>query len=168
VFLGFLSQRFVVHDVSAQGVMFFAFVVGGAYIGFLPYNFYPQKIMPGYGGGALAGFMLGVLSIISFGKIGTAFLILAIPLLDATYTILRRIKNGKSPFRADWGHLHHKLLDIGWGKRRIAVFYWFVTFALGVASLFLKGSEKLISFITIAIILFVFIAIIDRMKKSTS
>ncbi len=168
VFLGFLSQRFVVHDVSAQSVMFFAFVVGGAYIGFLPYNFYPQKIMPGYGGGALAGFMLGVLSIISFGKIGTAFLILAIPLLDATYTILRRIKNGKSPFRADWGHLHHKLLDIGWGKRRIAVFYWFVTFALGAASLFLKGSEKLISFVTIAIILFVFIAIIDRMKKSKS
>lgn len=168
VFLGLLSQRFVAHDVSAQGVMLFAFIVGGAYLGFLPFNFYPQKIMPGYGGGALAGFLLGVLSIISFGKLGTAFLILAIPLLDATYTILRRIKNKKSPFRADWGHLHHRLLDIGWGKRRIAVFYWFVTFILGVASLFLRGFEKLISFLMIAVILFSFISIIDRMKKDKS
>lgn len=166
IFLGFLSQRFVIHDVSAQSVMLFSFIVGGAYLGFLPFNFYPQKIMPGYGGGALAGFLLGVLSIISFGKIGTAFLILAIPIIDATYTILRRIKNKKSPFRADWGHFHHKLLDIGWGKRRIAVFYWFVTFAFGVASLFLKGQEKLISFFMIAIILFVFISIIEKMKKS--
>jgi UDP-GlcNAc:undecaprenyl-phosphate GlcNAc-1-phosphate transferase len=141
--------------------------VGGAFIGFLPYNFYPQKIMPGYGGGALAGFLLGVLSILSFGKFGTAFLILAIPTLDAGYTIMRRIKNKKSPFKADWGHLHHKLLDIGWGKRRIALFYWFVTFILGLSSLFLRGIEKLIVFLMIAVILFVFIMIIERMKKDS-
>lgn len=163
--LGFLAQRFIVHDVSANAVMVFAVIVGGAFLGFLPFNFYPQKIMPGYGGGALAGFLLGVLSILSFGKIGTAFLILAIPMLDAVYTIIRRIKNKKSPFRADWGHLHHKLLEIGWGKRRIAVFYWFITFILGVASLYLKGVEKLISFFMIAIILLVFIIIIEFMKK---
>lgn len=168
LFLGILSQRFVSHDVSAQGVMTLAFIVSGAFLGFLPYNFYPQKIMPGYGGGALAGFLLGVLSILSFGKIGTAFLILAIPMIDATYTIVRRLKNKKSPFRADWGHLHHKLLDIGWGKRRIAVFYWFVTFILGVASMYLTGMEKLLSFVMISIILFVFIIIIGRMKKQNA
>jgi len=165
IFLGLLAQRFVVHDVSTQSVMTFSIIIGGAFLGFLPFNVFPQKIMPGYGGGALAGFLLGILSILSFGKIGTAFLILAIPMLDATYTIIRRIKNKKSPFKADWGHLHHKLLEIGWGKRRIAVFYWFITFILGVASLFLEGIEKLISFIMIAIILFVFILIIEYMKK---
>jgi len=167
LFLGILANRFVGHDLSAQAVMTFAFIVGGAFIGFLPYNFYPQKIMPGYGGGALAGFLLGVLSILSFGKFGTAFLILAIPTLDAGYTIMRRIKNKKSPFKADWGHLHHKLLDIGWGKRRIALFYWFVTFILGLSSLFLRGIEKLIVFLMIAVILFVFIMIIERMKKDS-
>ena len=99
LFLGILANRFVGHDVSAQTVMTFAFIVGGAFIGFLPYNFFPQKIMPGYGGGALAGFLLGVLSILSFGKFGTAFLILAIPMLDAGYTIMRRIKNKKSPLK---------------------------------------------------------------------
>jgi len=165
IFLGILSQRFVVHDVSAQVVMTLAFIVGGAFLGFLPYNFYPQSIMPGYGFGALAGFLLGILSILSFGKIGTAFLILAIPMIDASYTIIRRIIYKKSPFRADWGHLHHRLLDIGWGKRRIAVFYWSVTFILGMASLFLEGIEKLISFVMIALILLIFILIIQRMKK---
>jgi len=121
--------------------------------------------MPGYGGGALAGFLLGILSILSFGKLGTAFLILSIPMIDAAYTIIRRIVQKKSPFRADWGHLHHRLLEIGWGKRRIAVFYWFVTFILGSASLFLRGVEKLTSFITVAVLLLVFIIIIGRMKK---
>jgi len=165
-FLGLLSQRFVVHDISAQMVMIFAFIVSGTYFGFLPFNFYPQRIMPGYGGGALAGFLLGILSILSFGKIGTSFLILSIPMIDAIYMIFKRIKNHVSPFKASWGHFHHQLLEIGWGKRRIAIFYWFITFILGVASLLLKGSGKLIAFITIALILLLFVLIIDKMKKT--
>lgn len=166
IFMGLLSQRFTGYDISAQAVMILSFIVAGAYLGFLPFNFYPQKIMPGYGGGALAGFLLGILSILSFGKIGTAVLILSIPLLDATYTIFRRFKNHKSIFKADWGHLHHKLLEIGWGKRRIAIFYWLMAFILGVSSLFFKGMEKLIAFGMTGLLLLVFILIIDRMKKN--
>lgn len=164
-FLGLLSQRFVAHDISAQIVMIFAFIISGAYLGFLPFNFYPQKIMPGYGGGALAGFLLGILSILSFGKIGTSLLILSIPMIDAIYIILKRISNHKSPFKASWGHFHHRLLEIGWGKRRIASFYWLITFILGIASLLLKGIEKLVAFITIALILFLFVMIMDKMIK---
>ncbi|PIV09432.1 hypothetical protein COS31_02350 [Candidatus Roizmanbacteria bacterium CG02_land_8_20_14_3_00_36_15] len=164
-FLGILAQRFTAHDISVQSVALLSFIVSGAFLGFLPFNFYPQKIMPGYGGGALAGFLLGILSILSFGKLGTAVLILSIPMIDAFYTILRRLKNKKSPFRADWGHFHHRLLEIGWGRRRIAVFYWLVALILGISSLFLKGNEKLIAFITVAVLLLVFIIIIEKMKK---
>jgi UDP-GlcNAc:undecaprenyl-phosphate GlcNAc-1-phosphate transferase len=164
IFLGLLSQRFMIHDITVQNVMVLSFIVAGAYIGFLPFNFYPQKIMPGYSGGSLAGFLLGVLSILSFGKIGTALLILAIPVIDGVYSILRRIKNKKSPFRADWGHFHHKLLEIGWGRRRVAIFYWIVTLALGVASLFLHGIEKLIAFISVGVIMISFIFIINGVK----
>ncbi|MFA9288839.1 MAG: glycosyltransferase family 4 protein [Weeksellaceae bacterium] len=163
-FLGLLSQRFVGHDIHAQTVMYLSFIVAGAHLGFLPWNFYPQKIMPGYGGGAMAGFLLGILSILSFGKVGTAILILAVPMIDAFYTIVRRLRKGQSPFRADWGHFHHKLLEIGWGKRRIAVFYWLISMILGIASLFLNGIEKVLAFITTAVILLVFVAIIERMK----
>jgi len=164
-FLGLLSQRFTAHDISIQSATILAFIISGAYLGFLPWNFYPQKIMPGYGGGALAGFWLGILSILSFGKVGTAILILSIPMIDGIYTIIRRIYRKKSPFSADWGHFHHRLLEIGWGRRRIAIFYWLVSFILGVTSLFLKGIEKLTAFLSFFIILIVFILIIERIKK---
>lgn len=165
IFLGLLSQRFTSHDISAQSVTILSFIVAGAFLGFLPHNFYPQKIMPGYGGGALAGFLLGILSILSFGKLGTAVLILSIPLIDACYTMFRRLKKRQSPFRADWGHFHHRLMEIGWGKRRIAIFYWLISLILGIASLFLEGIEKLIAFILIGVLLLVFVFIIDEMKK---
>ena len=165
IFLGLLSQRFTSHDISAQSVTILSFIVAGAYFGFLPHNYYPQKIMPGYGGGALAGFLLGILSILSFGKVGTAVLILSIPTIDALYTMFRRLKNRQSPFRADWGHFHHRLMEIGWGKRRIAWFYWIISLILGVASLFLEGIEKLLAFGTIVILLFAFMLIIEEIKK---
>ena len=168
IFLGLLSQRFTSHDISIQSVTILSFIVAGAYLGFLPFNYYPQKIMPGYGGGALAGFLLGIISILSFGKVGTAVLILSIPMIDAIYTMIRRLKKRRSPFRADWGHFHHRLIEIGWGKRRIAWFYWIISLILGIASLFLKGIEKLIAFTTIAILLLVFIYIIEEMKKQKS
>ncbi|MEK7096725.1 MAG: MraY family glycosyltransferase [Patescibacteria group bacterium] len=165
IFLGLLSQRFTGHDISAQSVTVLSFIVAGAYLGFLPHNYFPQKIMPGYGGGALAGFLLGIISILSFGKLGTAVLILAIPTIDAIYTMIRRLKKRQSPFRADWGHFHHRLMEIGWGKRRIAWFYWLISLILGIASLFLKGIEKLIAFIMIGMLLLAFIYIIEEMKR---
>lgn len=167
LFLGLLSQRFVAHDVSTTNVMFFAVIISGIFIGFLPFNFFPQKIMPGYGGGALAGFWLGVLSILSFGKIGTFILVLAVPMIDALYTLVRRIKKGVSPFKADRGHLHHRLMELGWGKRRIAVFYWMITAILGCASLFLNGVGKLIAFGLIALLLGLFFIVVDKQKHNS-
>lgn len=164
-FLGLVSQRFVAHDVSTTNVMLFAFIISGSFLGFLPFNAYPQKIMPGYGGGALAGFWLGILSILSFGKIGTFALVLAVPLTDALYTMVRRIRAGVSPFRADRGHLHHKLMELGWGKRRIAAFYWVITALLGFVSLMMTGLEKLIMVLTVAFFLGVFLVVVDLQKK---
>lgn len=164
-FLGLIAFRFVAHDISAQNVANLSFIISGAYLGFLPFNFYPQKIMPGYGGGAMAGFLLGILSILSFGKLGTAILVLAIPTLDGVYTVIRRLHSHKSPFRADWGHFHHRLMEIGWGRRRIAVFYWIISLILGLSSLFLSGIEKVVAFFMIGLIMIVFVYVIERMKK---
>lgn len=166
IFLGLLSQRFIAHDVSTTNVFFFALIISGVFAGFLPFNFFPQQIMPGYGGGALAGFWLGILSILSFGKIGTFILVLAVPMIDAMYTLVRRIKKGVSPFKADRGHLHHRLMELGWGKRRIAVFYWVVTAILGSASLLLNGMEKLIAFLLVGLLLGLFFILIDKRKKN--
>ncbi len=165
IFLGIVSQRFGVYNIETRDVLYLSFIVAGAFIGFLPFNFYPQKIMPGYDGGALAGLSLGVLSLLSFGKVGTAILILAIPTIDALYTMIRRVAHKKSPFKADWGHFHHRLLEIGWGRRRIAIFYWTITFIFGIAGLFFSPSKKIIIFLTTAIILFFFILSIEKIRS---
>ncbi len=146
--LGILSLRFTAHDISQWVVTALAFITLGSYLGFLPWNFYPQKIMPGYGGKTLAGFMLAVLSILSGAKIGTMVLVLSLPIADALYTMIRRVLSGKSPVWADRKHLHHRLMDKGWGKRRIAVFYWFVSAVMGTVALTVSSEQKLFALLT--------------------
>lgn len=140
VVIGLLSFRFSAHDISQNQVAILAFITAGAFSGFLPWNFYPQKIMPGYSGKSLAGLLIATLSILSGAKLGTALLVLSIPMTDAVFTFLRRIITGKSPFWADKGHLHHKLLERGWGKRRIAIFYWTSSAVFGILALNLTST----------------------------
>lgn len=163
-FMGILAYRFVGHDISAEAVVLLSFIVAAAFAGFLPWNFYPQKIMPGYGGGALAGFYLGVLSILSWGKLGILMLVLSIPLTDAIYVIFRRLSNLKSPFRADAYHFHHRLLKMGWGRRRIAIFYWLISFLFGFSSLFFQGEKKVLALLIVMVSLALFIGIINKIN----
>lgn len=148
--IGLLSMQFV-DDVTQWPVIILAASLAGAYLGFLPFNFYPQKIMPGYGGGVLAGYFLAVLSILSGAKVATAILVLGVPLMDAIYSVIRRVMQGKSPVWGDRGHLHHKLMDSGWGKRRIAVFYWLISLVLGVVALKLNSEQKLYTIVLIGV-----------------
>ena len=149
--LGLLSMRFAVHDASQVSVTMFAFIVSGAFAGFLPWNVYPQKIMPGYSGKTLAGFLLALLAILSYGKVGTALLVLGVPMMDAVYTLIRRIGSNKSPVLADRGHLHHRLLDLGWSKRKIALFYWSVSAILGAVALTVTSQQKFFAFLVVAV-----------------
>jgi UDP-GlcNAc:undecaprenyl-phosphate GlcNAc-1-phosphate transferase len=150
-FLGLLSMRFTNLDQNQQSVTILAFLISGAFAGFIPWNFFPQKIMPGYGGKTLAGLFLAVLGILSYGKVGTALLVLGIPTVDAIYTLVRRIGGGKSPVRADRGHLHHLLMDLGWGKRRIALFYWGVSIILGSVALVVTSQQKVFALLLVAV-----------------
>ncbi|MBP9815794.1 undecaprenyl/decaprenyl-phosphate alpha-N-acetylglucosaminyl 1-phosphate transferase [Candidatus Woesebacteria bacterium] len=168
IILGLVAIRFSSHEISAISVTLLAFIVGGAYAGFLPWHFYPQKIMPGYSGGALSGYMLGVLSILSWGKVGTMALVLAVPLVDAMYIILRRLIHKQSPFKGDAGHFHHRLMEIGWGKRRIAVFYWFVSLLFGLSALYLHQQQKILALSITVILLAIFIILINRIKLRSS
>ncbi len=141
-------------DITQWPVAILASITAGAYLGFLPFNFYPQKIMPGYGGGALAGFMLAILAILSTTKVGTAIVVLGVPIIDAVYSIIRRIASGRSPVWGDRGHLHHKLLDDWrWGKRRTALFYWLITALLGTTALRLNSQQKFYTIVTLGAII---------------
>jgi len=134
-----------------------AIIFAGCSFGFLILNFHPAKIFLGEGGGLFCGFMLGVLAIISGGKIATALLIMGIPILDVAWIILRRaIKEKKSPFRtADSKHLHFRLLAAGLSHRQAVLFYYFVAVCFGVLTLFLQSKEKLIALGILAVFMFI-------------
>jgi UDP-GlcNAc:undecaprenyl-phosphate/decaprenyl-phosphate GlcNAc-1-phosphate transferase len=152
-FLGLLSLRFSQHDISKEIVTIVCFVTAGSFLGFLPWNFYPQKILPGYAAGSLAGYLLGVLSILSWGKLGTMLLLLILPLADALIVISRRILQKRSPFKGDRFHFHHTLLSMGWSRRRIAIFYWLVSLIVGSLTLFMNSTEKIYAFLLLLVLL---------------
>ena len=151
VIIGILSTKFL-SDPAQWSVQTLAMIVAGAFFGFLVWNMYPQKIMAGYGAGSLAGYFLAILAILSGAKVATALLVLAIPTIDAVSVIARRIFSGKSPFWGDRGHLHHRLLDLGWGRRRIAFFYWITTFVLGILALNLNSQQKFYTILALFIL----------------
>src|SRR3990167_1865734 len=147
-----LSLKFSA-DITQWSVIILASITAGAYLGFLPWNFYPQKIMPSYSGATLAGYLLAILSILSTTKVGTLVVVLGVPLVDTGYTIIRRIASGKSPVWGDRGHLHHKLLDIGLTKRQVALFYWATTAALGIFALNLNTESKFYTIVGVIILI---------------
>ena len=153
IIIAIMSLRYSA-DITQWPIIILASITAGSYLGFLPWNFYPQKIMPSYSGSTLAGYILALLTILSTTKVGTLLVVLGVPIIDTGYTIIRRVISGKSPVWGDRGHLHHKLLDdLKWSKRRVAIFYWGVTALLGVLALNLNAANKLYTIIGVALIL---------------
>ncbi|MEW6407373.1 MAG: MraY family glycosyltransferase [Patescibacteria group bacterium] len=126
-----------------------AIIVAGAAAAFLCWNFHPAKIFLGEGGSTLLGFLLGVLAIISGGKIATALLCMGVPILDALWVILRRLFSRTSPFFGDKKHLHFRLLDIGFSHRFAVIFLWLLSAGFGITALFLQGKEKVYSLVVL-------------------
>ena len=149
VFIGILALRFF-DDPTQFNTTQLSFIAAGAFAGLLIWNWYPQKIMPGYGAGSLAGYFISVLAILSGAKIATTLMVLGVPTADAVFTIFRRLRAGKSPLWGDRGHLHHKLLDVyKWGRRRVAVFYWLCSCVLGVIALYANTQVKVIVLVVV-------------------
>lgn len=157
IFLALLSIRFL-DDPAQITVTLFCLIIAGSYAGYLPWNWFPQKSMPGYGGTSLAGFLLAIASILSGAKVATTIMILAIPTADAIFTILRRLRAGKSPFKGDRGHLHHKMIDVlGWSKPTVAKFYLITSLLLGILSLYLNYWQKLVTMLAVSACVFGFL-----------
>ncbi len=151
IIIGLASLRFPVLDEANIQAAILSFIVAGAALGFLFYNFHPAKIFPGYSA-TILGFLLGVLSIISGVKLATALLVMGIPAVDALITVLRRLLAKKSPFWHDKGHFHHLLLSLGFGQRSIAAFYWIMSLILGLAALGLSSRGKIFAIILVVVV----------------
>lgn len=122
-----------------------ALVLAGAAAGFLLWNMAPAKVYLGEGGALFTGFMLGVLAILSGGKIATTLLILGLPMIDLLWVVIRRVWiEHKSPFAGDTLHLHYQLRLLGMSDRNIALMYYLTTVLFGLSTLWFSGITKLI------------------------
>jgi UDP-GlcNAc:undecaprenyl-phosphate/decaprenyl-phosphate GlcNAc-1-phosphate transferase len=107
-----------------------AAIVFGACLGFLRHNFYPARIFMGDSGALLLGFTLGALAVqglLKTAAIATLLfplLILAVPILDTSFVVAKRIKYGEPIYGADRTHLHHRFLNIGYSQKRAALTMW--------------------------------------------
>ena len=119
----------------------------GSTLGFLVHNFYPAKIFLGDSGALFLGFIISVISLLGFkGTILTSvfvpLLILAVPILDTLFAILRRLFHHKKISDADKLHLHHQLLGMRFSHRNTVLIIYGVNILFAIASIFfLLGSE---------------------------
>ena len=137
-----------------------AAVIGGC-LGFLPYNSHPASIFMGDTGSNFLGFIMATISIQGLFKsyavvsLLIPLMILGLPIFDTSFTIMRRMKNKKSIFQPDRGHLHHRLMDNGFSHQQ-TVYILYVISALAALSavvLLLFGSARAMILI-IAIVIF--------------
>lgn len=150
-----------------------AFILAGSMLAFLAYNFNPAKIFMGDSGALFAGFLLASLSITGVMKTATLaiflpFVVLAVPIIDITFSSLRRILKGTSPFVADAEHIHHKLLKAGFSQNKTVAILTLVAIAGGAIATALVGSigHYLIYMIILLLIMFGLSLIAITRKKN--
>ena len=128
-------------------------IVAGACLGFLRHNFFPARIFMGDAGSLCLGFILASVSIQGLLKTASTvvlvlpLLVLAVPILDTSFVVAKRLKHGQPIYAADRSHLHHRFLNIGFSQRRAAVTMWLWCLSLAGAALatrfvpFREGGE---------------------------
>ena len=159
VTLGLLSLTV---GVNQPIVAILCFVLAGGLLGFLRWNFYPAVIFQGTAGVMFLGYVLGVLAILGSAKIIVALLVLAVPIIDTFWVIVRRMSSGRSPFTPDRGHIHHRLLDLGLSHRSTVLLIYVVCASLGFMSLFVSSAIGILAFIGALVVLGVIAFLLRR------
>ena len=152
-------------------------VVVGACLGFLPFNSNPAKIFMGDTGALFLGYTMAVISVSGLFKTHTviSFMIplsiFGLPLCDTAFAFTRRILHGKSPFSADRGHLHHRLIDMGFNQKQSVYILYAICGILGTSAimlteeLFYKAAIIIVTGFTIFLVNFLILRRDDRKEK---
>lgn len=134
--------------VSESGIALMVAALLGACLGFLPYNFNPAKIFMGDTGSTFLGFILACISIQGMFKLyavisfAVPFLILGIPIFDICFAIIRRLAKRQNPMKADRGHIHHRLIDMGFSQKQAVAITYMLAGMLGLAAVLLTSSGE--------------------------
>ncbi len=115
-------------------------IIIGACLGFFPFNAHPAKIFMGDTGAQTLGYLLSLISIQGVFKTHTVFSFLiplsifGFPLFDTAFAIVRRVISGRNPFSSDRGHIHHRLIDMGFGQRKCVSILYSICGILGISA----------------------------------
>ena len=140
-----------------------AITIAGSALGFLYYNFHPADIFMGDCGSMFLGYTLAAISVAGALKSAAAVtlvvpvLALGVPILDTAFAIIRRVYNNRPISEADKGHIHHRLLALGWSQQEATLIVYLISFFLGISALIINGSTVENG---ILLTLFIFVAII--------
>lgn len=130
----------------------------GACLGFMPYNLNPAKIFMGDVGSQLLGYVLATASVIGMFKFHAviAFIVpvlaMALPLADTVFAFFRRIAHGQSPFHADKGHFHHRLLAMGMSQKQAVAVLYSVSAVMGLVAVLLVGDNVLLRVVCVVLV----------------
>ena len=132
--------------INQPALAYVAIILAGASAGFLIWNFPPAKIFMGDSGSMFLGYMLGLLPLISGGKLATAFLVLGFPIVDGLIVAGGRIIRKQNPFTSpDKTHLHHRFINAGFSQRQSIIFLYLIAIAFAWVALRSTTIEKLIA-----------------------
>jgi UDP-GlcNAc:undecaprenyl-phosphate GlcNAc-1-phosphate transferase len=149
--LGLISLTTAVGPFGQPFIAVLCFVLAGALLGFLRWNFHPASIFLGTSGVMFIGYTLAVLSILGTAKVAVALLVLGVPIIDTFWIIVRRLANRRSPFTPDRGHVHHRLLDLGLGHTKTVLLIYAITAALAALTFILSGAGQLYAFLGVVV-----------------
>jgi UDP-GlcNAc:undecaprenyl-phosphate GlcNAc-1-phosphate transferase len=146
--------------------IYLTLIMAGTTAGFLVHNFYPAKIYLGDSGAMFLGYIVAVIGILGFKVVTlTSFVVpifvMAIPVFDTAFAIIRRIKNRQSISTADKKHLHHRLLELGISHKNTVLIIYLINslFAIGSIIYALVNQKIGILFYLILLIIIVYFAI---------
>jgi UDP-GlcNAc:undecaprenyl-phosphate GlcNAc-1-phosphate transferase len=137
----------------------------GAVLGFLPFNFSPARVFMGSTGAFFLGYALAALSIMAGAKMATVLLVLGIAIVDVAWQILSRLRAHRSIGAGDRGHLHHRLLDLGFSPRQIVLFYYAFCIFFGVLALTISNRVyKLLALLVLGVITVAILIAVTRLE----
>ncbi|MBQ2911264.1 MAG: undecaprenyl/decaprenyl-phosphate alpha-N-acetylglucosaminyl 1-phosphate transferase [Clostridia bacterium] len=161
-----VSMLVVAALVSEGYVVIIMAALAGACIGFMPFNINPAKIFMGDTGSMFLGYILAVMSVQGLFKFyaivtfAVPFVVLGLPIVDTVFAIIRRLLKGQSPFTADRGHVHHRLVDLGFDQKQTVAILYALSAVLGLSAVVLTSSgEAKILILVLAVALAVFFGI---------
>jgi len=156
--------------VNQPATAMVAIILCGAALGFLVWNFPPAKIFMGDSGSMFLGFILGVLALISGGKLATILLVLGFPIVDGLIVVASRLARRKNPFTTpDKTHMHHRFLNAGFTPRQAVLSLYLISGLFGWIALSSSSKGKAVGFVALVFLVLLVMAwlkLIERKRKS--